>query len=231
MFILFMVAYFLSLTEKELNTPNFRTEFTLDLDKDGVIDYISLSSGKIALSSNKFRVRKIQKFNPQYAIVKESEIWLLKIAKALTYLNGAIILRKLSLKEQIWLRMYHLEPWRADILTFNLLLTLLTFLISIEKIYRFINSIVSRDLNIKEANGFLEHVFWFLVFFLLIFLVIISRKFLWGAWIWVAPLTRNSFRHFFLSKKFFIKITCLFLLLLLISFLYISYFGLWVPVI
>lgn len=230
MFILLMVTYFLSLPEKELNTPNFRTEFTLDL-KDGVIDYISLSSGKIALSSNKFRMRKMQKFNPQYAIVKRSEIWLLKIAKALTYENGAIILRKLSLNEQIWLRMYQLEPWRANILTFNLLLTLLTFLISIEKIYRFFNSIISRDLNIKETKGFFEHVFWLLIFFLLIFLVIISRKFLFGAWIWVVPLTRYSFRHFFLSKKFFIKITCLFMLLLLISFLYFSYFGLWVPVI
>ncbi len=232
MLILVILSYALFLPQWEINKPvfNFKTEFELDLDRDGFTDFLSLSSGKLALSSNKLRITRIQRFNPLYAIVKDNEIWLSNLAKALTYEKGTVILRRLSLKEQIWLRMYRLETWRANILTFNLLLTLITILISLEKIYRFTNTIIFRNFNKKETKIPFENIFWLITFLLFVLLLALTKNFLYVSWIWGISLIQYSFLHFLPSKKLLLKIIGLFLIVFVFFFIYLSYFGFWIPI-
>jgi hypothetical protein len=219
---------FLLFSNGEFGRPYLNWEFKVDLDRDGLIDYVSLYLGRVALSSRSYKIEKIPKFNPFHATVMNNEIWIVNRKKAIIFRGEKVLLRDLTFKEQIWVRMYKIEPLRASILTFNLLVTLFSLFLSIERLYRTAYFFFSMDFS-KAKEHFFRNIFSFSALLLFVFLLFLTKKFLYVLWIWAFEAFSSVVFPLFRAMKFFKIFLGILLVIFVLFFLYFSYFGFWFP--
>lgn len=208
-------------------SPFQKAEFTIDLDKDGIKDYVFLSLGKVYLSSSSFKMERIPKFPPKFTLQKKDELWILTRRKALSWKEGRIILRDFSIKEQMWTRIFLIGNIRANLLTFSLLLTLLLNLLSVERIYNFFKNIfLGKNLSKEIILQNLLHIFSIFSF---LTIGIFMGKIVYVLWIWIVPaFSFLGLKHLF-RKKSLETVKGIIILLAFCLLQYLFYFGFWIP--
>ncbi len=236
--VILLISYILNAYESKSvsEIPPFPDpEFILDIDNDGINDFISFSRGKASISSHLFKIERIKKVPTNWVFQKGDELWIEKRREALSWKDGKLILRALNIKEQIWARIFRMDKMRANLLAFNLLLTLLLSLLALESVCSFFKKIIfnknilktpKQDISLILVRNFFSFVSLVL---LLVFLVFFKKKMVYGVWIWVVLASSYLAIPLFFKKKIIEILKGMGIIIFFWVFQYLCYFGFWLP--